>query len=173
MASLQGVGGDRYDLIKDVVRIGRDSACDILVEDDPRVSRSHAELRLIDGQWTLMDLDSRNGTTVNNRRISRHPLRDGDRLQIGSTAFTYVAGLDANATEIGPPPREGSILLLSEREHQILRSVAQGLTDREIGDQLHISVSTVRSHLERMRDKTGLRRRSELTRLAIELGIDD
>jgi DNA-binding NarL/FixJ family response regulator len=49
--------------------------------------------------------------------------------------------------------------------------VADGRTDRDIADELVISVSTVRSHLDRVREKTGLRRRSELTRMAIEEGI--
>ena len=173
MASLEGMGNERYDLIKDVVTIGRDSTSDIVVGTDPRVSRAHAELRLTDGNWFVVDLDSRNGTEVNGRLVSRHPLRDGDLLRVGSTALTYVAGIDANATEIGTASGEVIVPDLSERERQILMCVAQGLTDRDIGDQLHISISTVRSHLDRMRDKTGLRRRSELTRLAIELKIDE
>jgi DNA-binding CsgD family transcriptional regulator len=52
-----------------------------------------------------------------------------------------------------------------------VRLVAEGNTDREIAEHLFISVSTVRSHLDRIGDKTGLRRRSELTRMAMELGI--
>jgi pSer/pThr/pTyr-binding forkhead associated (FHA) protein len=171
MASLEGADDKRYELIKPVLAIGRDSTNDVVLGDDPRVSRSHAEVRLDDGQWLLIDLDSRNGTKVNHRPISQHPLRDGDRIRVGSSTFVYVAGLDANATEIGTA--SGSVLNpdLSGREHEILRCIASGLTDRDTGDQLHISVSTVRSHLDRIRDKTGLRRRSELTRLAIDLGI--
>lgn len=57
---------------------------------------------------------------------------------------------------------------LTEREREILRLLAAGETDQDIADQLFISVRTVRSHLERIRDKTGRRRRPDLTRLAIE-----
>jgi DNA-binding NarL/FixJ family response regulator len=62
---------------------------------------------------------------------------------------------------------------LTEREREILGLLASGDTDQDIAAQLYISVRTVRSHLERIRDKTGRRRRPDLTRLAIEQGIID
>jgi DNA-binding CsgD family transcriptional regulator len=49
--------------------------------------------------------------------------------------------------------------------------VADGLTDNEIGKQLYISPRTVQNHLTRIREKTGLRRRSELARWAVEHAI--
>ena len=45
--------------------------------------------------------------------------------------------------------------------------VARGRTDAQIAAQLYISIRTVRSHLDRIRDKTGCRRRADLTRLAL------
>jgi DNA-binding NarL/FixJ family response regulator len=62
-------------------------------------------------------------------------------------------------------------LPLSGREQQVLSLLAAGERDQDIADALFISVRTVRSHLDRIREKTGRRRRSELTRLAIEEGI--
>jgi two-component system, NarL family, response regulator NreC len=58
--------------------------------------------------------------------------------------------------------------LIGEREHEVLRLVAGGYTDREIAGQLYISPRTVQNHLTRIREKTGLRRRAELTRWAME-----
>jgi DNA-binding NarL/FixJ family response regulator len=58
--------------------------------------------------------------------------------------------------------------LLGEREHEVLRLVAGGSTDREIAEMLYISPRTVQNHLTRIREKTGLRRRAELTRWAME-----
>jgi DNA-binding NarL/FixJ family response regulator len=58
--------------------------------------------------------------------------------------------------------------LLGPRELEVLRGVAQGKTDNEIGQELFISARTVQNHLTRIREKTGLRRRSELTRWAVE-----
>ena len=42
-----------------------------------------------------------------------------------------------------------------------------GYTDNEIAEQIYVSPRTVQNHLARIRDKTGLRRRSELTRWAV------
>lgn len=57
---------------------------------------------------------------------------------------------------------------LTQRELEILSLVAEGETDAAIAAQLYISIRTVRSHLDRIRDKTGRRRRAELTRLSLE-----
>jgi DNA-binding NarL/FixJ family response regulator len=65
----------------------------------------------------------------------------------------------------------GPKVVLSAREREVLSLLAAGERDQDIAEQLHISVRTVRSHLDRIRDKTGRRRRPELTRLAIEEGI--
>jgi DNA-binding CsgD family transcriptional regulator/tetratricopeptide (TPR) repeat protein len=60
---------------------------------------------------------------------------------------------------------------MSPREQELVLHVARGLTDAQIAGELFISVSTVRSHLDRIRDKTGCRRRADLTRLALEANL--
>jgi predicted ATPase/DNA-binding CsgD family transcriptional regulator len=60
---------------------------------------------------------------------------------------------------------------LSARERELVTLVAQGHTDAQIAAQLYISVRTVSSHLDRIRDKTGCRRRADLTRLALSAGL--
>jgi len=60
---------------------------------------------------------------------------------------------------------------LSARERELVTLVARGRTDAQIAEQLYISVRTVRSHLDRIRDKTGCRRRADLTRLALTAGL--
>jgi DNA-binding NarL/FixJ family response regulator len=57
---------------------------------------------------------------------------------------------------------------LSPRELEILALVAAGETDRDIAGQLFIATTTVHSHLERIRAKTGARRRAQLTRLYLD-----
>lgn len=64
-----------------------------------------------------------------------------------------------------------SVRPLQGRELDVLRLVVQGMTDNEIGKELFISPRTVQNHLTRIREKTGLRRRSELTRWAVEHAI--
>jgi len=60
---------------------------------------------------------------------------------------------------------------LSARERELVTLVAQGATNAQIAAQLYISVRTVSSHLDRIRDKTGCRRRADLTRLALTAGL--
>ena len=71
---------------------------------------------------------------------------------------------DHPARSDGDPP-------LSARERDLVVLVAQGRSDAQIASQLFISVSTVRSHLDRIRDKTGCRRRADLTRLALQANL--
>jgi DNA-binding NarL/FixJ family response regulator len=56
---------------------------------------------------------------------------------------------------------------LSAREQELVTLVAQGCTDAQIAPQLGISIRTVCTHLDRIRNKTGYRRRADLTRLAL------
>jgi len=60
---------------------------------------------------------------------------------------------------------------LSPREQELVTLVARGGTNAQIAAQLYISVRTVGSHLDRIRDKTGCRRRADLTRLALQAGL--
>ena len=70
-------------------------------------------------------------------------------------------------TDPGPPRSAPGPGQLSARERELIILVAEGRTNAQIADQLHISVRTVGSHLDRIRDKTGCRRRADLTRLAL------
>jgi DNA-binding CsgD family transcriptional regulator len=67
-----------------------------------------------------------------------------------------------------PAPALGK---LSAREQELVTLVGQGRTNAEIAAQLYISIRTVSSHLDRIRDKTGCRRRADLTRLALNAGL--
>lgn len=60
---------------------------------------------------------------------------------------------------------------LSEREADVLRLVALGLTNAEIGEQLYVSVRTVETHRSHIHQKLGVRSRAELVRLAREAGL--
>jgi DNA-binding NarL/FixJ family response regulator len=69
---------------------------------------------------------------------------------------------------------EGSMsptALLAQRELHVLRLVAEGMTDLQISASLYISPRTVQAYLARIRDKTGLRRRSQLARWAVEHSV--
>ena len=86
-----------------------------------------------------------------------------------ATAAEFASMLTAPDSQ-GPQVPPG-LAQLSAREQELVTLVAQGSTDAQIAGQLYISVRTVRSHLDRIRDKTGCRRRADLTRLALRADL--
>jgi DNA-binding CsgD family transcriptional regulator len=90
-------------------------------------------------------------------------------LDTAAEFLLMLTGPDLQAARTAAIPAELS--KLSAREQELVTLVAQGQTDAQIAGRLFISVSTVRSHLDRIRDKTGCRRRAELTRLALQEGL--
>ncbi len=70
--------------IRDGVTIGRDNAA--LLIRDPKMSRPHAKITIEDGQFTLWDFGSENGTFVNDEQIrSATPLQENDVIKMGDT----------------------------------------------------------------------------------------
>ena len=61
---------------------------------------------------------------------------------------------------------------LSAREREIMALLAGGASNAKIAETLFVTPNTVRTHLDRIRDKTGARNRAELTRYAIQAGIE-
>ena len=86
-----------------------------------------------------------------------------------TTAAEYARLLTTAAPE--PVAAPSGLDGVSPRERELITLVAQGRTDAQIAGQLQISVRTVSSHLDRIRDKTGCRRRADLTRLALSAGL--
>jgi len=76
--------------------IGRDSG-NILPIADPSVSRQHCVIDAEAGQFTIRDLDSRNGTLVNNNPVHDHVLSHNDQIGIGDSLFVFLSEeTDAN-----------------------------------------------------------------------------
>jgi diguanylate cyclase (GGDEF)-like protein len=83
--------GARLTLAEKPVIIGRDDNCDIRVNDDS-VSRRHACVQPGPNGYDVVDLQSTNGTYVNDARILTQTLKDGDYLRIGNGIFRFLAG---------------------------------------------------------------------------------
>jgi two-component system, NarL family, response regulator NreC len=108
------------------------------------------------------------------KRVSREELRQAVITVHGggsmiSPALASVLIQEYSRTRGGEPSTVRA--LLGARDQEILRLVAQGHTDREIGKLLHISPRTVQNHLTRIRERTGLKRRSELARWAVQHAV--
>lgn len=84
--------GARFLLDQPVVTVGRHPDADIFLE-DVTVSRRHAELRAEGGGHRIVDMNSLNGTYVNNDRVDEVRLRSGMQVQIGKYRLAYYAGV--------------------------------------------------------------------------------
>lgn len=88
-----------FPLVKDRVVIGRKVNCDLRIP-LTAVSRQHCEITVDDGQVTIKDLGSSNGTYHNSVRVQEATLAAGDELAIGPVVFTLV--VDGQPAEIKP-----------------------------------------------------------------------
>jgi len=88
--------GTRHLLEQGTIVLGRGDDCDIRVQ-DCSVSRRHTRFDLgVDG-YSATDLDSTNGTFVNDAPAKRTPLADGDYLRVGNCLFRFLAGGNVEA----------------------------------------------------------------------------
>ena len=136
--------------------------------------------------WTALEVLRPDGSWPGDTRRRQEPLRAARQaLGPGRTRAAEERGAamsPATAAEYslmltGPGPQQPQraeapgLGKLSARERELVTLVAQGATNAQIAAQLYISVRTVSSHLDRIRDKTGCRRRADLTRLALTAGL--
>jgi hypothetical protein len=86
---LSGTGkGQDFRLVTGKNVMGTAADCDIVLPDKYMSSR-HAVLRHEEGTFVLVDLDSTNGTFVNDRRVSKEELIDNDRVRLGRTELKF------------------------------------------------------------------------------------
>jgi pSer/pThr/pTyr-binding forkhead associated (FHA) protein len=184
---LDGDGRQRVVELDDGPRsvcVGRDPDADVPLTWDTEVSRVHALVERTAGCWTLVDDGlSRNGTFLDGQRLrGRQRLRDGDAISVGRTTLVFLAAAEAGTTQTtrygGPPP-------LSPAQRRVLDALCAPVGDdrfappasnREIADQLVLSIDTIKSHLQALFEHFGvddlppIRKRNELVRRAFERG---
>jgi FHA domain-containing protein len=80
--------GERFDIRGNEVNLGRGAECEVVLDNDT-VSKSHAKIRNEDGKYILYDLASRNGTFLNDKKISKAQLRDGDEIALGELKMVF------------------------------------------------------------------------------------
>lgn len=85
-----GVTGSLLPLAFRRMTIGRDQGCTIEIPDD-FLSRTHAILDLTEDGYRITDCQSRNGTFVNDERVTTHALRPGDQIRMGNHIFKYLS----------------------------------------------------------------------------------
>jgi len=178
--------------LRDVDRmtIGRGPANELVVDWDAQVSRTHAVLERIGGEWMVVDDGlSHNGTHVNGHRvIARRRLRDGDTITLGATAIAFraPAGPDAGPSSTVTAVREHVGELLTHPQRRVLialcrpyrdASYATPATNQQIADELVVSVDTVKSTLRTLFELFGVdhlpqnQKRATLAAEALRSGV--
>jgi pSer/pThr/pTyr-binding forkhead associated (FHA) protein len=77
-----------YETENDQIRVGRNSANDIHI-DNLAVSGSHAVIKRVMNNYFIEDLNSTNGTFVNEKKITKYEILDGDEVIIGKHSLTF------------------------------------------------------------------------------------
>jgi pSer/pThr/pTyr-binding forkhead associated (FHA) protein len=163
-------------LAQSKVLVGRAPTCGIVLP-DVSVSRRHAEL-VVDGELvTIRDLNSRNGTYVDENRIYVSNVSVGQCLRFGGVPFQLAIEADKNAeleTQSVSEALESVAtairgLPLSAAERRVFDLILSGLTEKEIAGRLKLSHHTVHNHIRQIYRIAGVRSRVELLAQYVQL----
>ena len=107
--------GQEIELLGKEIIIGREDDCDLSLN-DTEVSRHHAKIYCENGVWHVADLDSANGSILNNKPVKISVLSENDVVSIGGTTFIFkngsapvaAAGAPAAPSAVRPCPAAAS-----------------------------------------------------------------
>jgi len=171
------------------ITFGRRAENDVALPWDSEVSRLHAVIERVAGEWILVDDGlSANGTFVGVERVQgRRRLRDGDTVRVGRTV---VAFRDPAQGSMGATSKGGDLAdvgRLTDAQHRILVALCRPYansgelpypaSNQTIADELHLSLDGVKTHLRILFAKFGLEdlprtaKRSELAERAMRMGL--
>jgi pSer/pThr/pTyr-binding forkhead associated (FHA) protein len=170
------------------VTVGRGADCDVALGWDREVSRLHAQLERVGAHWVLVDDGlSRNGSFVNGERVvGRRALREGDRLVFGETPVVYRAPETAGASSTIGVTTSPAAVHLTPTQKQILVALCRPVrdsafatpqTNKEIAEEVSLSVDAVKAHLRTLFERFGLedlpqnQKRARLAAIALLQGI--
>lgn len=97
---------------EDLITFGRNSKNTIALSSDHEISRKHCRIDRKEGKYEIVDLNSRNGVYVNEQKVTRHFLMQGDKIRIGHTIILF--GLSTTTTVIKPEHGSGSATTITE-----------------------------------------------------------
>ena len=170
MATLERFGPMGHDLVvldesRGRLSLGKSADNDLLIADDPAVSRVHALLEHVGPAWCLTDLGSTNGTSVNGERLfAPRTLSDRDEILVGRTRLVLrdpAARGDVTTEPLRAAPARtaGEQRVLVELCRPVLsgRAFTPPSSVRAMAEALFVTESAVKQHLDRLYDKFGIR----------------
>ncbi len=171
------------------VTVGRGPEIDVALDADEQVSRLHAEVERVGGEWTVADDGlSRNGSFLNGTRVAgRRRLVDGDELRFGETIVVFRAPLGSPSSTTIAAPDAVPIAELTETQRRVLVALSRPFreggryatpaTNQQVADEVHLSVDAVKGHLRVLFEKFGIgdlpqnAKRVRLVELALRNGV--
>lgn len=105
------LNGQVYELTGAKLTVGRAADNDIHIQ-NPSVSSHHGEFRFEGGDYRVVDMNSTNGTRINDERVTEAILRNGDTLMIGHMLFRYVS---ENVLSAPPIPEQSELMEFGAR----------------------------------------------------------
>jgi len=162
-------GGEQHILMlsedRTRVTIGRREQSDVRLAWDGEVSRAHALLEPVGGEWTLIDDGmALNGSFVNGSRIhGRHRLEDKDHMYFGQTRVVYrEPGSDQGSQSTARALDTPASIPLTETQRKLLIALcrpkvesgsATPATNPQIAAEVHLSVDAVKAHMRHLFDR--------------------
>jgi pSer/pThr/pTyr-binding forkhead associated (FHA) protein len=148
------------------IALGRSASAAVSLGWDEEVSRIHAELAQIGGEWTLLDDGlSLNGSFVNEEPVrGRRRLHDGDTVRVGGTLLLFRDPREADARATIPSAEPE--VSLSETQRRVLVALCRPFkqstafvtpaTNEQIASELFLSVDAVKKHMRALFEKFGV-----------------
>jgi predicted component of type VI protein secretion system len=123
--SLRGRPIKSYVFNKDCVVVGRDPDADVSL-DNPGISRDHLKIERTQGGFIVQDLNSANGTFVNETQVQRQYLQTGDVIRVGKYSLWLSMeeerrGSGASQSKISSEALEGTTVLRTSELHEMMR----------------------------------------------------
>jgi DNA-binding CsgD family transcriptional regulator len=149
--------------------VGRSSQCDLVLK-DPSVSRQHAKIVFEKSRVVIRDLESRNGTFINDMPITESELPIEGVVRFGVFSFRLCRGplrtdhipdsIDSTRSVAGQGDHPA--LRLSKAQTRVLRFLLEGLAEKNVAARLHLSPHTVHNHVREIYKTFNVTSRSAL-----------
>ena len=167
-----GQKSSRVRLERDVYRLGRAPLNELCFSEDGGLSREHLVFELVDGQWTVRDLQSRNGTTVNGTRLTnRVRLVSGDQIHVGHLSIRYVS-------DASPPVPRNTVVFVNDQAEALGSeqtgsvNLESALAASDAKSPVPLESPHLRALVRAGRELVGHRPLEDLFQLIIDLSVD-